>query len=61
MNVERNAAWLPRIEARLRAPGTDDTLVVVGSLHLLGPDGLVEKLRAKGFRVERVCDACAAD
>lgn len=61
LDVERNAAWLPRIEARLRAPGTDDTLVVVGSLHLLGPDGLVEKLRAKGFRVERVCDACAAD
>ena len=36
-----------------------NSLVVVGSLHLLGPDGVVEKLRAKGYRVERICSACA--
>ena len=35
-------------------------LVVVGALHLLGPDGVVEKLRAKGYKVERVCSACAS-
>ncbi len=58
INVERNDAWLPKIEQRLDAPGTDDTLVVVGSLHLLGSDGLVEKLRAKGYKVERICSAC---
>jgi uncharacterized protein YbaP (TraB family) len=34
--------------------------VVVGSLHLLGSDGLVEKLKAKGYKVERVCDGCEA-
>ena len=60
INVARNNAWVPKIEQRLTAPGTDDTLVVVGALHLLGPDGVVEKLRAKGYRVERVCSACAA-
>lgn len=60
INVERNDAWLPRIESRLRQPGTDDTLVVVGALHLLGSDGVVEKLRAKGYRVERLCAACKA-
>ena len=60
MDVERNDAWLPRIEARLTESKTDDTLVVVGSLHLLGEDGLVEKLRAKGYRVERICDSCEA-
>jgi uncharacterized protein len=38
---------------------SDDTLVVVGALHLLGEDGVVEKLRAKGYTVERVCSACA--
>ncbi|RFP59528.1 TraB/GumN family protein [Luteimonas weifangensis] len=58
VNVERNDAWLPRIEQRLQAPGDDDTLVVVGALHLLGADGLVEKLRARGYRVERICAAC---
>lgn len=58
INVERNDAWLPRIEQRLKARGTDDTLVVVGALHLLGSDGLVEKLRARGYKVERLCSAC---
>jgi uncharacterized protein YbaP (TraB family) len=58
VNVERNDAWLPRIEQRLQVPGEDDTLVVVGALHLLGSDGLVEKLRARGYTVERVCTAC---
>ncbi|BCT93374.1 TraB/GumN family protein [Lysobacter helvus] len=58
INVERNDAWVPKLEGLLRAPGTDDTLVVVGALHLLGNDGVVEKLRAKGFKVERICSAC---
>lgn len=58
INVERNDAWVPKLEARLRAPGTDDTLVVVGALHLLGSDGVVEKLKKKGYTVERVCSAC---
>lgn len=59
MDIERNDAWLPKIEQRLKAPGHDDTLVVVGALHLLGNDGVVEKLRARGYRVERLCTACA--
>jgi uncharacterized protein YbaP (TraB family) len=58
INIERNDAWVPKLEARLAAPGTDDTLVVVGSLHLLGNDGVVEKLKKKGYKVERVCSAC---
>nr|QMS48135.1 FIG01210620: hypothetical protein [uncultured bacterium] len=32
----------------------DDTLVVVGALHLLGDDGVVALLRAKGYKVERL-------
>jgi uncharacterized protein YbaP (TraB family) len=59
INVERNDAWVPKLEQRLRDPGKDDTLVVVGALHLLGSDGVVEKLRAKGYRVERICSACS--
>lgn len=58
LNKDRNNAWMPLLEQRLTGSTSDDTLVVVGSLHLLGADGLVEKLRAKGYKVERVCDAC---
>ena len=60
INVARNDAWLPQIQKRLSDPGKDDTLVVVGALHLLGADGVVEKLRARGFKVERVCSTCPA-
>lgn len=59
INVDRNDAWLPEVEARLQGLGGDDTLVVVGALHLLGGDGLVEKLRGRGYAVERICSACA--
>ncbi len=58
LDVDRNNAWLPLLEKRLTGSKEDDTLVVVGSLHLLGKDGLVEKLRAKGYKVERICDSC---
>ena len=58
INIARNDAWLPKIQSMLDNPGTDDTLVVVGALHLLGEDGVVEKLRAKGYTVERICSAC---
>ena len=61
LDVERNQAWLPQVEKRLVDSRKDNTLVVVGALHLLGSDGLVEQLRAKGYTVERICDACAAD
>lgn len=60
INVDRNDAWLPKLEARLREDGEDDSLVVVGAMHLLGEDGVVEKLRAKGYAVERVCSACTS-
>lgn len=58
INVDRNNHWLPQIEQRLKQPGTDNTLVVVGALHLLGEDGVVAKLRTKGYKVERICSAC---
>lgn len=60
INVDRNDAWLPKLEARLVGESEIDTLVVVGAMHLLSEDGVVEKLRAKGYTVERVCSACAS-
>ncbi|MDE2407066.1 MAG: TraB/GumN family protein [Xanthomonadaceae bacterium] len=58
LDVQRNDAWLPKLQARLDGVKGSNTLVVVGALHLLGSDGLVEKLRAKGYKVERICDRC---
>jgi len=52
--VDRNKAWLPKISEFLRQNSRDDALIVVGSLHLLGEDGLVELLKQQGFRVVRL-------
>jgi len=54
INVDRNKAWLPAIRRMLDEESRDETLVVVGSMHLLGADGLVSQLKARGYRVERL-------
>jgi uncharacterized protein YbaP (TraB family) len=54
IDVERNLAWMPKLRSMLDDERHDDSLVVVGSLHLLGPDGLVAKLKSAGYRVERI-------
>src|SRR5262249_32774027 len=50
--VERNRNWLPKIEALFARPR--HALVVVGAAHLVGPDGLLAALRAKGYTVEQL-------
>jgi uncharacterized protein YbaP (TraB family) len=54
IDVDRNRAWFPEIRALLDDSHDDDALVVVGSLHLLGDDGVIAMLRAQGYQVERV-------
>jgi uncharacterized protein YbaP (TraB family) len=54
LNSERNRAWLPQISAFLRDNRKGSALVVVGSLHLLGADGLIELLKQQGFRAVRL-------
>jgi len=49
--VERNRTWLPKIEALFARQG--HAFVVVGAAHLVGPDGLLAMLKAKGIRVEQ--------
>ncbi|MGH8086245.1 MAG: TraB/GumN family protein [Lysobacter sp.] len=58
VNVERNEAWLPKLQAMLDDNAGDDIMVVVGALHLLGGDGVVAMLRDRGYVVERVCSVC---
>ncbi len=58
VNIDRNQAWLPKIAAHLDETSGEDVMVVVGAMHLLGADGLVEGLRVRGYRIERVCESC---
>ena len=61
INVDRNDAWVPQLERMLDGEGSGNTLVVVGALHLVGEDGVVEKLEGRGYEVERICSACVEE
>lgn len=50
--VDRNARWLPQLEAFLATPETE--FVLVGVAHVAGPDGLLALLREKGHTVNQV-------
>ena len=46
---ERNRNWMPQLK-RILDSG-EPQLVVVGAAHLVGPDGLIARLRARGYKV----------
>ncbi len=48
---DRNRSWMPQIEELLA--GDLDAIVVVGSAHLVGEEGVVNLLRQKGYIVEQ--------
>jgi len=50
--VERNRNWMPKIEALFARRGR--AMVVVGAAHLVGPDGVLAMLKAKGYTVEQL-------
>jgi uncharacterized protein YbaP (TraB family) len=54
INVDRNKAWLPKLQSLLEQNTETDVLVIVGALHLIGPEGVVKQLQAKGYRLERL-------
>ena len=54
INLDRNKVWLPKLEAMLKDNDKDDVMVVVGSLHLIGDDGVIKMLKTKGYKVERL-------
>ena len=50
--VERNKNWLLEIDPILDRPGT--TLLVVGALHLVGPESVVALLEKQGYTVKQL-------
>ena len=50
--VDRNRNWLPKIEALFDRPRP--AFVVVGAAHLVGPDGLIAMLKAKGYTLTQM-------
>lgn len=48
--TQRNAAWMPKIEAMFE---TDEVeFVLVGALHLVGEDGVLKQLQDRGYAVQ---------
>ena len=50
--VDRNRRWIASLEQYLREPRR--YLVVVGALHLVGPDNVVMLLEKRGYTVTRL-------
>jgi uncharacterized protein YbaP (TraB family) len=50
--LDRNNKWMPTIEAMFNDADTE--FILVGVAHLVGEDGLIELLRAKGYQVEQI-------
>jgi uncharacterized protein len=49
LTTDRNRRWLGQVEALL--DDREDYLVVVGTLHLVGKDSLIDLLEGKGHRI----------
>lgn len=50
--VDRNKKWLPAIEGHINSGKT--IFIVVGAAHLVGQDGIIRMLRAKGYTVDKI-------
>jgi uncharacterized protein len=50
--VQRNQNWMPKIKNYLQTPTTE--FVMVGSAHLVGPDGLIQQLKKAGYRISQL-------
>ncbi len=49
--VKRNNNWMPKIEKMLKDKKVE--MILVGALHLVGKDGLLQQLRNKGYTVKQ--------
>jgi hypothetical protein len=51
MLIRRNQAWVEKIEGLIRQD--EAALVIVGAMHLIGSNSVVDLLQQKGYRVEQ--------
>ncbi len=51
MIVERNEAWLSHMDSLIAT--TETELVLVGVLHMVGSDGVLNRLRQRGFTIKQ--------
>jgi uncharacterized protein YbaP (TraB family) len=49
--VERNNNWMGKIEKLLAHP--EEKFILVGALHLIGQDGLLQQLKSRGYQVQQ--------
>ena len=49
--TQRNRNWMPQLETCLKR--SSPCFVVVGAAHLVGPQGLLAMLQARGYRIEQ--------
>jgi uncharacterized protein len=47
--AQRNRNWMPQLKRIL--DGGQPQMIVVGAAHLVGPDGLIAQLKARGYKV----------
>ena len=52
MLSERNATWMPKLEGYLRSGKT--WMVLAGTAHMAGDEGVPALLRARGYHVEQL-------
>jgi uncharacterized protein YbaP (TraB family) len=52
--TDRNRRWVDRIETLL--DDDDDYLIIVGALHLIGPDGVPKQLERNGYHVQQLSE-----
>ncbi|TRX52826.1 TraB/GumN family protein [Thalassomonas sp. M1454] len=50
--IERNNNWMPHIEQYFNTSEVE--FVLVGAMHLVGKDGLIEQLQSKGYKVTQL-------
>ncbi len=50
--VERNNKWIPQIETMLKNKEVE--LVLFGTLHLIGEDGILSQLKKLGYTIENI-------
>jgi uncharacterized protein YbaP (TraB family) len=53
--VQRNRNWISQIMRLLDQP--DNYLVIVGAMHLVGPDSVVAMLEDRGVEIRQLSEA----